>query len=216
MIFALSLYTAFVAALTVAEYREDRRAQWLLKPACALGFILIALQSGALETRYGQIILSGLLACAAGDLLLLKQGTKRLFLVGMTAFAGGHILFAHAFYMVHSAVNPDGYGDIMSAGAIGAALAVICGISALHICKHAQINMRGPIVIYAVLIWAVIAMAVFTQSPLLILAAAMFAVSDFFVGRDRFITQKPWHALAITPLYFGAQALFALSAANAL
>ena len=172
--------------------------------------------SGALETRYGQIILSGLIACAAGDLLLLKQGTKRLFLAGMAAFAGGHILFAQAFYRLHTAVNPDGYDGIISPGVIGVALAAICGFSALHICKQAQINMRGPIVIYAVLIWAMIAIAVFTQSPLLILAAVMFAVSDFFVGRDRFITQKPWHAFAITPLYFGAQALFALSAANVL
>ena len=51
-----------------------------------------------------------------------------------------------------------------------------------------------------------------TGSHLLILPAAiLFAVSDIFVARDRFVAPTPKNAFLITPLYFGAQALFALS-----
>jgi len=45
----------------------------------------------------------------------------------------------------------------------------------------------------------------------IIIAAIAFAVSDYFVGMDRFIDPKKYWALLITPLYFGAQALFAIS-----
>ena len=46
---------------------------------------------------------------------------------------------------------------------------------------------------------------------LAMIGAVMFAMSDVFVARDRFVTPTPLNALAITPLYFGAQALIALS-----
>jgi len=42
-------------------------------------------------------------------------------------------------------------------------------------------------------------------------AAIAFAISDVFVAKDRFKARKKWHAFIITPLYFGAQALFAYS-----
>jgi len=46
---------------------------------------------------------------------------------------------------------------------------------------------------------------------LAMIGALMFAVSDIFVARDRFVSPDPKNALAITPLYFAAQALIALS-----
>jgi hypothetical protein len=42
----------------------------------------------------------------------------------------------------------------------------------------------------------------------------MFAISDMAVARDRFVTQTPANAFVITPLYFGAQLLFAVSVAG--
>ena len=43
------------------------------------------------------------------------------------------------------------------------------------------------------------------------IGAIMFAISDMFVARDRFVKPDAKNAFAITPLYFGAQAIFALS-----
>jgi len=65
----------------------------------------------------------------------------------------------------------------------------------------------------AIALMSIHALRLPTQGPLLLamIGAVMFAVSDVFVGRDRFVSTNPKNALAITPLYFGAQALIALS-----
>jgi len=73
--------------------RDDRRAQFFFKPLAALGFVLLALQSGALETIYGQIIIGGLVACAIGDVCLLFRNSQKLFMGGMLAFAMGHLAY---------------------------------------------------------------------------------------------------------------------------
>ena len=208
--FALALYAAFVAALTVAEYRGDKRAQYLLKPACALGFILIALMSGALESLYGQIILAGLCFCAVGDVALLSRTSMKLFLFGMIAFALGHIAYIFAF--THHGFNFTGKFDVKYSF-FAAAFSLLASIPIISLING---PMKGPACIYAGIIALVILFAISTGHLMIIIAAFLFAISDYFVGRDRFIIQKPWHAFAITPLYFGAQALFALSVAQAL
>ncbi len=70
--------------------------------------------------------------------------------------------------------------------------------------------MRLPIVGYAVIIGIMVSASFLTTLDIII-AAIMFAVSDMFVARDRFIKPSSKNALLITPLYFGAQALFAFS-----
>jgi uncharacterized membrane protein YhhN len=208
----LLLYSACVLALTAAEYRRDAAAQRFLKPACAFGFIVIALQSGALSTLYGQVIFAALILCAIGDIALLSRKSRALFLAGMGAFGLGHGAYVIAFF------GP--YGSALGI-AIGAALAF--GLIALFrtfIWTHIDKDMRAPVAVYI----AIIGLMLITAMDYALtggiwkvgLGAALFAVSDFFVGKDRFAAQDPRNALAITPLYFGAQALFALSTAQAL
>jgi uncharacterized membrane protein YhhN len=75
--------------------------------------------------------------------------------------------------------------------------------------------MRIPVSVYffIILIMVVNALRLPMDGPLLLamIGAVLFAVSDVFVGRDRFVSPSPKNALVITPLYFGAQALIALS-----
>lgn len=209
---SLLLYGAFVIALTAAEYRQDRLAQYLFKPACALGFILIALQSGALNTTYGQIILAALCLCAVGDVALLSRSRQKLFLLGMGAFGLGHVAYIFAYF-----------GPFLSTlgtlAGLGSAILLVALFKRL-IWKGIPHDMRLPVRIYILIIGAMLVLAfnyAFAQHIWSVgIAALVFAASDFFVGRDRFVRRENWHALAITPLYFGAQALFALSVANAL
>ena len=211
----LILYALFVLALTVAEYRGDRRAQYLLKPACALGFILIALMSGALESLYGQIILAGLMFCAVGDVALLSRTSMKLFLSGMVAFALGHILYSYSFITFGLAALTNDTSQIQYL-AVGALLSILFYFSPLSVVKQAPNTMKLPVIIYTLIILVMCMLAILTLEPIIIAAALLFAGSDVFVGRDRFLAQKAWHAFAITPLYFGAQALFALSVAHVL
>ncbi|WP_084169053.1 lysoplasmalogenase family protein [Hellea balneolensis] len=97
MSMSLGLYGLVVLALLLAELRQDRRAQFFFKPLAAIGFVILALQFGALETVYGKYILAGLIACAAGDVLLLSRKSQKLFMSGMAAFAIGHLGYVFAF-----------------------------------------------------------------------------------------------------------------------
>lgn len=80
---------------------------------------------------------------------------------------------------------------------------------------HLSKDMIWPVGLYTFIISLMCIYAVQTDligaHIYIIPAAFAFAVSDIFVGRDRFIKADPRNFLAITPLYFGAQALFAYS-----
>ena len=97
MAVSLFLYALVVLALLIAELREDRRAQFFFKPMAAFGFVILALQFGALESTYGKYILVGLIACAVGDVMLLSRKSQNMFLGGMAAFALGHLIYSFGF-----------------------------------------------------------------------------------------------------------------------
>lgn len=206
---SLFLYALVVIALLIAELREDRRAQFFFKPLAAFGFVILALQFGALESTYGNYILVGLLACAAGDVFLLSRKSQGLFIAGMVAFALGHIIFAFGF--MKQGFEYDAVMNGKSIFGMAAILGILCLTGAIYIIPRAVREMRIPIIIYSIIITTMCVLAAFTNNITIILAALAFATSDYFVGMDRFIDPKKYWALLITPLYFGAQALFALS-----
>ena len=211
MAVSLFLYALIVIALLVAELREDRHAQFFFKPLAAFGFVILALQFGALNSIYGKYILAGLLACAAGDVFLLARKSHRLFIAGMVAFALGHIIYSFGL-MAHGL----GQGEIFEQKnilAITATIIMICLSAVVHIIPKTERDMKFPVIIYSVIITTMCVLAALTYNIILIIAALAFATSDYFVGMDRFIDPKKYWALAITPLYFGAQALFAMSVA---
>jgi len=209
MVFILIGYSLLVIALMAAEFSENRRAQNVLKPLAALGFIFIALMSGVPSSLYAHLILLGLIACAVGDVCLLSRHSQKLFLAGMAAFAAGHLAYLSAFITVPR--DALSLTDIIMSSVT---LFIGFGIY-LWLKPHLPKEMRMPVAIYFVIILMMVvhALRLPTQGPLFLamIGAVMFAASDVFVGRDRFVSTDPKNALAITPLYFGAQALIALS-----
>ena len=210
MAVSLFLYALVVLALLIAELREDRRAQFFFKPMAASGFVLLALQFGALDSTYGQYILAGLIACAFGDVFLLSRQSDVFFKMGMGAFALGHINYVFA---ANKITHPDiGYLLFLGTTVFG----LFIGLSVFaKLRKYLPEKMLWPVGFYTFIISLMIIRSLQTHMTgwqvLIIPAAIMFAVSDMFVARDRFVKPAPKNALAITPLYFGAQALFALS-----
>lgn len=203
----LILYCVIVSGLTTAEWRQDRRAQYFHKPLAAFGFLVLAVQAGALDSPYGQRIFAALTACALGDILLLFRTSQKLFIAGMAAFAVGHSLYAFAFWQ----------GGVSGAGLMsGAAMAVVLlSVFIVTLWRHISENMRGAVAAYMVIIAAMIITGFgygFEKSLwAVVVGASVFALSDICVAKDRFVGAAPWHPFIITPLYFGAQALFALS-----
>ena len=204
MLWLLGGYGAVIAALTGAEYKSNRKAQAWLKPLAALLFIIIAIGGGALYWDYGRWIVYALLACAAGDILLLSRGNKARFKLGMAAFALGHILYLIAF----SVIAVSGWFHPL------AVIAVLAGgVFFYWIRPKLPGDMLIPVAIYSLIIIAMVIRSFGVPMIIVPIAAGMFALSDMFVARDRFVSDDPKNALTLTPLYFGAQALFALSAA---
>lgn len=209
LIYILILYVGLVAALTVAEFKDIRLVQRIFKPISALGFITIALTIGVPDGLYGQLILLGLIACAFGDVFLLSRKSQKMFLAGMGAFALGHFAYLSAFVFLPRDLPST--KDFIISGVV-----ILIGFGVHSWLKpHLPKSMRIPVAIYffIILIMVINALRLPAQGPLLLamIGAVMFAVSDVFVGRDRFVKPDPKNALAITPLYFGAQALIALS-----
>ena len=209
MTYFLMAYAGLVGALTLAEFKENRLAQRVLKPAAALGFILMALLWGNLDDLYGRLILFGLIACAAGDVFLLSRTSPNLFLAGMAAFALGHLSYLAVFIAAQD--TPFTTGRLVVTGLVIFAFAGVF----VWLKPHLPKEMRLPVIAYVIIILLMVitALGLPMRGPLSLamIGALMFAVSDIFVARDRFVSPTPKNALAITPLYFGAQALIALS-----
>lgn len=197
------IYALVVGALAWAEYKGARSAQVWFKTLAALGFCVLAILSGALYSGYGQIILMGLWACALGDLLLLPRDKPLFFKLGMLAFALGHVFYAYGFFTQG--------GNVIAMAVAALIMSVVSAGFYRYVGPHLPRDMKVPVMVYTVIITFMVVFAVATKDLLLILPALMFAVSDMFVARDRFVVTEPRNALAITPLYFGAQALFALN-----
>ena len=205
---AIALASIAVPALVVADYRQYRPGLYLFKPAAAVAFLWLALSMGALETRYGLLVLAGLVCSSAGDLLLMPD-SKRSFLAGLFAFLTGHLCYAAAFLDNHH----DSTWLLMN----GVAALVLLSSSIRWLWPHLEATMRGPVILYiAVITTMLLTSGLRATQPgaMLVLAGAWgFALSDLAVARQRFVKPSKINGLWGTPLYFLSQMLLAASVA---
>lgn len=205
----IGVYVVIVLALTWADINQIKRLQYSLKPIAALGFILIAILGGAIYWDYGQWIVLGLIACAIGDVLLLPRDKPLYFKLGMLAFAIGHVFYIYAFHQ---------YSDEARTFNPLVVLPALVGVAYfLWIRPKLPKDMVLPVLLYSVIIIFMMVWSFKVVLWMAPLAAILFALSDMFVAKNRFIEDDQIHgqsynALMVTPVYFGAQLLFALSA----
>lgn len=206
----IAAYLFLVASLVWAEFKNKKRWQYWLKPMAAIGFILIAILGGALYWGYGQWIVYGLVTCALGDICLLSRTRDYVFKLGMLAFGIGHFCYLTAFIIWTNGVSGLN---------VWSALPVAVGAGFLFWLKpKLPHGMSIPVTIYGFLIIVMVIRSLDVGLWMVPVAAILFALSDMFVAKDRFIDKYDGaktnpNALIITPLYFSAQLLFALSAA---
>lgn len=197
---------AALAAVLRGEARNDARAVRVAKPVASAGFLALAVAAGALDTPYGQRILGALVLCWVGDVALLSRG-RRAFLIGLCAFALGHLGFVAAFVERGLAVG----------WLVPAALGLTIPALSVHrwITPYVPSRLRRPVEVYIVIISAMVATAVATvaaQGSALILAGAVaFFLSDLSVAQDRFVQSSLGNRLWGLPMYYVAQILLALS-----
>lgn len=194
-----------LAALLYGEWKGRLGVRVVGKPFASLGFIVAAIGFGALESRYGNIVLAGLILGAFGDVCLLGGG-KKSFIAGLVSFLLGHVAYVVAF-----ASLPISTSHALIAAIV---MAVVMALIARWVFPHAP-DMRVPIGIYMLVIAAMCVVAVgagAAGAPWMIpVGALMFTVSDIAVVRDRFVNTAFVNRLWGLPLYYAAQLLIAWS-----
>jgi uncharacterized membrane protein YhhN len=194
-----------LAVLLYGEWKDRPGLRAAGKPFASLGFIVAAVGFGAVESRYGNIILVGLILGAIGDVCLLGSA-KKYFIAGLVSFLLGHVAYVIAF----AGLPIDNRAAIVATGAI----AVVMALVARWVFPYAP-GMRVPISAYMLVISAMCVVAIGAGgagAPWMIpVGALMFTASDIAVVRDRFVSQGFVNRLWGLPLYYAAQLIIAWS-----
>jgi uncharacterized membrane protein YhhN len=205
----IAICATAVAGLLVAERRGSRSGLWLAKPVASAAFVWLGLESGALDSTYGQFVLAGLVLCMLGDLLLIPLGRPGVFRAGLFAFLLGHVAFSAAF--LTQPLSPVGLV------AAGASLAVFIFLVMRWLGRHVTADMVVPVRAYMVVIGVMSALACAMTAaggPWQVAAGALaFTASDVSVARDRFVRHEFTNRAWGLPLYYGAQLLIAATPA---
>ena len=189
------------------EYVNRRILVLVGKPMASAGFLWIALSSESAFTGvYGPAVMIGLGLSALGDVLLLNASDRGL-LFGLSAFLLAHLGFAVACAFTGC--------DLGAAAKVGF-LAWVSGAWAYRFFSSSMApELRGPSIAYIVVIGVMMACTLGKAWPTgdltLGLAAICFWFSDISVARARFTQAGFTNRLWGLPLYYLAQALFALT-----
>jgi uncharacterized membrane protein YhhN len=205
---------AWLAVLLAAERRRARPGAggarpgrgaealvWLAKPLASAGFVAAALREGAPVSIWGHWVAAGLALSWWGDVLLIPRGAPRAFLGGMAAFGAAHVAYATGF-LVRGVQPWSAAGATLVAAPLGA-------VALRWLWPHLDREWRRPVLAYAVVISAMLALAGATTlargGGALLAGAALFVLSDVSVARDRFVAPGFANAAWGLPLYYAAQ-----------
>lgn len=179
------------------------------KLLASTAFVAVAITAGALNSRYGQVLLVGLVLSWFGDAFLISE-TRQWFLFGLVSF-----LLAHLAYVVAFSV-----AGIERRWAIGALVpvALIAILVSMWLTPHLPADMVWPVRAYTIVISLMVVTAFGTlgagATPLIVAGACLFYLSDLSVAAMRF-TDPPFPTYVLgLPLYYSGQLCLALSVAT--
>jgi uncharacterized membrane protein YhhN len=178
----------------------------IAKVLASCGFIAVAIFSGALQSRYGKVLLLGLTLSFLGDVFLIGE-SRQAFLAGLAAF-----LLAHLAYVASFVVNGVNL-RWMSAAAVP--VVVIAVVISNWLSPHTPLELALPVQLYTAVISAMVITAIGTRgsggSVLILTGAVLFFLSDLSVASLRLVqTEFPTYIWGL-PLYYSGQLCLALS-----
>ena len=195
-----------LAVCLLGERRGRVMERGVGKLVASLSFVGAGLSAGLPDREGGGAMLTALLLSLAGDLMLLSSD-KRWFLAGLLAFLGTHVAFAVFFAQLGLAPG----GVAAGLAAMGALLAVVWPRLGPHTGR-----LKVPVMAYMAAISWMVASAAGASAAApgragLLVAAVIFAASDLFVARQRFVKAELRNRAIGLPLYYVAQLLFVAS-----
>lgn len=207
----MSLWITLCALGVILSLAGERRSNLILaatgKLLAATSYVAAAWSLGAAGTDYGRVLLAGMAFCWMGDLFLVSNRSPGLFLMGLSSFLLGHVVYISAF----AVYGVSGTAILLS----GLVMAVFAWQILRWLKPFLDDRMRRPVWLYVTAISLMMAFAVGAYASggnLAIPAGALlFLLSDLAVARDRFVTRGFINRAWGLPLYFGAQMILASS-----
>ncbi len=208
---ACVLLSAVVAIWSATARRK--RVHYIAKPLTTLLIIAVALlMPDAVSPLYRLLVLLGLAASLAGDVLLMLP--ERYFVAGLSAFALAHISYIFAFMWARAGAPVTWYLPIL--------LALYGAIVLAALWRHLG-NIRLPVVVYIIVIelmaWQALEVWLAARSlgsGLAALGALLFVASDTVLAFEKFRGGVPYANALILGAYYAAQFLIALSVGSRL
>ncbi len=204
-----TLVLSAIAALLYlpVQGREPSARRSAVKTASTALLALLAwMQGGPL------LLVVALALSSAGDFFLSRDGEKP-FLLGLTSFLLAHIAYVPLFLSVGGGL------DILIAEPWRMALSLVTIAGAILLLRRllpaAGAQMRVPVAVYTAAILAMMLAAATVPSPVILVGAALFVLSDSLLAISRFLMpegsprQRPTGA-AVWIFYYLAQAAITL------
>lgn len=203
LIVAASLI-AFVDWWAVATDRRD--VETVAKPLTMMLLIALAAVAGDAPADVRGAVLIGVGFGLIGDVALLNDG-ETAFLVGLGAFAIGHMAYAVAALLVGFDAGWAAGGIAVTAMLLGYRFATKTLRGARD---HGGAVLAGAVVFYAAVISAMVVTAWATSFWAAALGATLFAASDWVLGHRRFVGPLPGGRLGVMVPYHVGQTLLIL------
>ncbi len=203
---SISVVAIACGALVTSLYTGHDNAAAFAKLIASLGFIAIAVFSGASRSTWGRIVLIGLVLSLAGDMFL-AWSADFAFLFGLGAFLLAHVAYTVAF-VVHGV---SGRWMAISAVFIAAFGYSIAG----WLLPSTPDNLVVPVTAYIIAISVMVIAAFGTRGVgghwLIVAGAVMFLLSDLSVAAQRLLQTESATYVWGLPLYYSGQVCLALS-----
>jgi uncharacterized membrane protein YhhN len=188
-----------------SKARDDRRLEYVCKPAALLALVAFALvldpASGADDRRAWFV--AALVFSLAGDVFLMLP--RDAFVAGLAAF-----LVAHVCYVVGFWTDPPG-AVAMLVSAIVVVLAVAPVARTVLGALGSEPALRPPVAVYMLVIATMVASAIATGNVVAAAGAILFAASDSLIAWDRFVRPVAGAVVTIMVTYHLGQLLLVCS-----
>lgn len=202
----LGLAAAFAVADWVAVARDEKRLEYIAKPAALALLTGVALLLEPADATQRAWWVAALVCSLAGDVFLMLPGR---FVPGLASFLLGHLAYVAGFWLGPlGGVGPVELAVALAVPALGVAL---LGPRILAGARGHDRRLGVPVAAYFAAIGAMVVSALLTREPWAIAGALLFFASDSMIGFRNFVAERPWHDLAIITTYHIGQGLLVLS-----
>ncbi|HAW78721.1 MAG TPA: hypothetical protein DCX27_02775 [Balneola sp.] len=196
-----------LSALLWAEKNESVWGRWIFKIIASSAFVLIALTLADVTSTFSKWMIAGFVFSLTGVIFLIKSAEKNFFKIGIVSFAMAHIAFILAF---------------VSIGALGISfyvttLLALCLmlISYKWLIPGLHSEFKAMVIVYMIIIGIMCSLSGYAWEGSyrdgVLIGAFVFAISDLYVAREKFIKSEFKNKIIGLPLYYLAQIFLALS-----